>query len=368
MTALGIVLMTAACGSDSAPEAGQEAAPIKRAPTIENEFTPVELEAMIDDLVAEINKGSIKPMQMSMLLKTLEAFFAPIAMGANRAMGELGVTGSVVGSAGPTNDQAAKMEYQNGQIEQAVMEGAEGIGISPFGDGNAAAIDEAIANGAFVVTLDSDVKVSKRSLYVGTINTPAGEKAAKTLLPMLPEGPGTVIIHGSTDPTWLDGLQRTEGAQRALEEAGYKTVVRSVTWSREGEAADVEAMKTEIEAADPPAVGLLGLFDVAYWCSLAAEAAGRQDLPIVAFDFNPKTVDHMREGRIKATHVQRQYYEGYVVPYILYGIKSIGLEATKAILDPQLVDDARFNLGLDVVPGEKVDEYIEFLDSIGATQ
>ncbi|WP_438003751.1 substrate-binding domain-containing protein [Sorangium sp. So ce321] len=368
MTALGLMLTTAACGSDSAPEAGQEAAPIKRAPTIENEFTPVELETTIDDLVAEINKGPIERMQMSMLLKTLEGFFAPIAMGANRAMGELGVTGIVVGSAGPTNDQAAKLEYQNGQIEQAVMEGAEAIGISPFGDGNTAAVDEAIAKGAFVVTLDGDLELSKRSLYVGTINKPAGETAAKTLLKMLPPAPGTVVIHGNTDPSWVDGLQRTEGAQRALEAAGYKTVVRSVTWSLEGEAADVEAMKAELETADPPAVGLLGLHDVAYWCSLAAEAAGRQDLPIVAFDFNPKTVDHMRQGRIKATHVQRQYYEGYLVPYILYGIKSIGLEATKAILAPQMIGDDRVNLGLDVVPGEKVDEYIEFLDSIGAAQ
>ncbi|XYH93584.1 hypothetical protein ACMHYB_37820 [Sorangium sp. So ce1128] len=58
-----------------------------------------------------------------------------------------------------------------------------------------------------------------------------------------------------------------------------------------------------------------------------------------------------RQGRIKATHVQRQYYEGYLVPYILYGIKSIGLEATKAILAPQMIGDDRVNLGLDVVPG-----------------
>jgi len=56
------------------------------------------------------------------------------------------------------------------------------------------------------------------------------------------------------------------------------------------------------------------------------------------------------------------------VPYILYGIKTIGLEATQAILAPQLLKGGRFNLGLDVVPGNKVDDYNAFLDSIGANQ
>ncbi|WP_437670558.1 substrate-binding domain-containing protein [Sorangium sp. So ce131] len=371
MAALGLVLATAACGSDDTSGTNQQAAPIKRPRTLENEFTPVELEAMIDDLVAEINEGPIKPMQMTVLLKTIEAFFAPVATGASRAMGELGVTGNVIGAQAVTNDQAAKSEYQNDQIAQTVLDGAEGIGISPFGDDNAAAIDEAIAEGVHVVTLDSDVAQSKRALYVGTINEPAGAAAAATLLKLLPkETPGTVVIHGSTDPTWAPGLERTRGARTVLEQAGYSVVVRSVTWGEGGEDGDVEWMRNEIETADPPVVGLLGLFDVSYWCALAAEAAGKPELPVVAFDFNPKTVDYMNKGLIQATHVQRQYYEGYLVPYILYGINSLGLKATKAILDRHdaMIDGDLVNLGIDVVPGDKVDAYSAFLDEIGATQ
>ncbi|WP_437487435.1 substrate-binding domain-containing protein [Sorangium sp. So ce1014] len=368
MAAFGLTLMTAACGADDTTGQGEEAAPIKRAPTPQNEFTPVELEETIDNLVAEINKGSIEPMQMTVVLKTLGGFFAPIATGANRAMGELGVTGNVVGSFADTDDQQKKMELQSRQIEQTVMEGAEGLGISPFGDGNAAAIDEAVAEGIPVVTLDTDLATSARSIYVGTNGKPAGITAGNTLLALLPPGPGTVVLHGSLDPTWVDGLQRTQGAQGVLEKAGYTVLVRQVTWVYEGEADDVEWMKTQIETAEPPVVGLMGLFSVSYWCALAAEAADRLDLPVVAFDFDPKTVEFMRQGRIRATHVQRQYYEGYLVPYILYGIKTIGLEATQAILAPQLLEGGRFDLGLDVVPGNKVDDYNTFLDSIGANQ
>ncbi|AGP34789.1 hypothetical protein [Sorangium cellulosum] len=53
-------------------------------------------------------------------------------------------------------------------------------------------------------------------------------------------------------------------------------------------------------------MGLIGVFSVSYRCAMAADAAELPGLPIVAFDFDPQTVDYMRQGRIKATHVQRQ--------------------------------------------------------------
>ena len=368
LTAFGLTLVTGACGTSEPTGSVEHTTFIERAPVLENEFTPLELEATIDDLVAEINENSVEPMQMTVLLKTLSTFFAPIATGANRAMGELDVLGNVVGPLEQTGDQQKSMELQNEQIEQALRDGVEGIGISPFGEANAAVVDKAVAQGVHVVTLDSDLVTSKRSIYVGTINESAGVTAGKTLLKMLPSGPGTVVIHGSIDPTWVDGLERTAGARSVLEAAGYETVVRPVTWTDEGEADDVASMKTSIETADPPVVGLIGLFNVSYRCAMAAEDAGETDLPVVTFDFDPKTVGYMREGRVKATHIQRQYYEGYLVPYILYGIKTIGLDATREILAPQMFDESRFDLGLDVVPGDKVDDYNDFLDSIGSNQ
>ncbi|WP_437731434.1 hypothetical protein [Sorangium sp. So ce1335] len=54
------------------------------------------------------------------------------------------------------------------------------------------------------------------------------------------------------------------------------------------------------------------------------------------------------------------------MPYILYGIRAIGLDATKAILAPQMIDEFRVNTGLDVVPADKIDAYYDFLSSIGA--
>ncbi|AUX40351.1 sugar ABC transporter [Sorangium cellulosum] len=366
--AFGLALMTAACGSGDTTGKGEQVSPIQRAPTPKSEFTAEEIEATLDALVTEINEGAIEPMQMAILLKEIGGFFTPITTGANRAMGELGVTGNVVGHSGQGRNQQERAEAQGEQIGQAVADGAAGIGVSPFGDAIAAGIDEAVAGGVPVVTLDTDAKDSKRSIYVGTISESAGDTAGKTLLALLRPAPGTVVIHGADDPSWVDGMTRMLGARRVLEDAGYTVVVRPITWSPGGEVADVEAMAAQIETADPPVMGLLGLHNVSYRCAMAAEAAGATELPVVAFDFEPKTVEYMRQGLIKATHTQRQYYAGYLVPYILYGIKIIGPDATKAILAPRMVDESRLNVGLDVVPWDKVDEYDTFLDSISVTQ
>ncbi|XYH95500.1 substrate-binding domain-containing protein [Sorangium sp. So ce1128] len=328
----------------------------------------MELEATVDSFIAEINRRSSQPMQMAIVLKNATGFWTSVITAANRAMGELGVTGSVIGPVADSEDTEEAQQLQNQQIEQTVEYGAEGLGLAPLNDAQAAAVDEAIAKGVQVVTLDTDVATSKRAIYVGTLDRSAGATAGDTLLAMLPPAPGTVILHGNADAAWSSGMERTQGAQDVFEAAGYEVLVRQSSWNPDGETEDVEWMTAQLEAADPPVVGMLGLFNISYRCAMAAEAAGKLDIPIVAFDFDPRTVDYMRQGRIQATHIQRQYYQGYLVPYILYGIKSIGLDATKEILAPQMVDGSRVNTGLDVVPGDKIDAYNDFLASIGANQ
>ncbi|XYI01651.1 substrate-binding domain-containing protein [Sorangium sp. So ce1128] len=367
MAAFGLIMTTAACGSSDTPGAGTKAALIDRTPTPENEFTPVELETTVDNLIAKINEGTVEPMQMVVLLKNLTPFFASIATGASRAMGELEVTGNVLGPTDQSSDMTTSQDIQNKQIKQAVADGVEGIGIAPYGEMNGAAIDKAVAKGVHVVTLDGDLPGSQRSLYVGTLNKSAGAVAGKTLLTMLPPPPGTVLIHGVSGAFWVDGYNRTQGALEVIEAAGYTPLVSHAGFELD-EAVDVDSMKSRIEAADPPVIGMVGLFDISYRCVMGADAAGIPDVPIVAFDFDPRTVDYMRQGRIKATHTQRQYYQGYLVPYILYGIKTVGLDGTKEILAPLMDGDGMVNTGIDTVPSGKIDAYYGFLDTIGVFQ
>ncbi|WP_437874666.1 substrate-binding domain-containing protein [Sorangium sp. So ce513] len=366
MAAFGLMVATAACGSSDAPE-GTKGGRIERPPTPENEFTPRELEATVDNLIAKVNEGTVEPMQMVVLLKNLNPFFTSIATGASRAMSELEVSGNVLGPVDQSTGGTTSQEIQNQQIAQAVTDGIDGIGVSPYGDVNAAAIDDAVEQGVHVVTLDGDVPTSKRSLYVGTNNESAGAAAAQTLLAMLPPPPGTVLIHGTAGTDWVDGFNRTEGAREAIEKAGYEPLVSEAFYELE-EGFDVEWIRSRIAAADPPVLGIVGVFDISYRCAMGADAARRPEIPIVAFDFDPRTVEFMRQGRIKATVIQRQYYQGYLVPYILYGIKTLGLDGTKEILAPLMEGDSTVDTGTDTVPADKIDAYNDFLDTIGAVQ
>ncbi|WP_437746847.1 substrate-binding domain-containing protein [Sorangium sp. So ce1504] len=383
MTALGLMLMTAACAAEDAPQSDkptEEIALIKRGRTPVTEFTPTELEARIDDLVKAINQSGLEPIQMVVLLKHLSTFFEPIATGANRAMGELEAVGNVLGPSTQmtTDDGTASQNLQNQQIANAIEDGVQGLGISPYDVLNEASVKEAVEEGLHVVTFDTDLKDSGRTLYVGAIQKEAGAKAAQALLDReiggLPPPPGTIVVHGDASTQWYDGSQRTFGVLDALGKTGYTAQVVQAVFINGQEGYDVDQLKTQILNANPPVVGMIGVFNISYRCVMAAEAVDRLDIPIVTFDFDPKTVEYMQKKRIKATIVQRQYYEGYLVPYILYGIQHIGLEATKQILRPLMVDENgmvdehRVNIGVDVVPADKFQAYNDFLDQIGSIQ
>jgi ribose transport system substrate-binding protein len=379
MTALGLMLMTAACAAEDAPwsdKPTEEVLQIRRERLPVTEFIPQEIEATVDHLIGAINQNGLKPIQMVVLLKHLSTFFEPIATGANRAMGELEAVGNVLGPSNQTGTDSGteSQNLQNQQIANAIEDGAQGIGVSPYDSFNEASIKLAVAAQLNVVTFDTDLKDSGRTLYVGATPKSAGKLTAETLIKMIPRGPGTVLVHGDASTQWYDGSQRTFGALEALGAAGLTTQVVQAVFINGQEGFDVDQLKTLILNADPPVVGMIGVFNISYRCVLAAEAAGRPEIPIVAFDFDPKTAEYMQKKLIKATVVQRQYYEGYLVPYILYGIQHLGLEATKQILSPlmidenQMPDEHRVNLGVDVVPADRVDAYNDFLDRIGSIQ
>ncbi len=358
-----LALVLSACGSTDSAEPNKS---VTRVDTPDNAFKPVDLENTVDTLVAEIGKTHPKPLQLAIVLKSLTGYWEPVKLGANRAFGELAVSGVVVAPADGTDEEA--QAHQLALLQERETSGYEGLGLAPIATNVQDEIDNFEDSGIPVVTLDSDLPNSKRQLYIGTMNYEAGHTAAETLTPMLPAGTGTVVILGHADEAaWPDGYNRTQGAKDVLEAAGYTVVVRQTTWDDGGDVADIDSMTDSLKNADPPAVGMMSMFSPIVRCVHAAEALGLtgDDISIVGFDFEPETVSYMQSGMIKATHAQRQYYFGYMAPYVLYSLNVLGAEKTMNILAPQMVDATRFNAGIDVVLADQVDEYNSYLDSLG---
>jgi ribose transport system substrate-binding protein len=360
----GFALALSSCGGGSS---GGQKKVINRIAVPDSPFKPTQLEATISSLVTEIGKTDAQEAQLSMLLKELSGYWEPVKTGANRAVGELNVPGVVVAPTGATPDDRAAGQVQMMADEES--SGYDGFGLAPLNSIIDDQLNAAVDAGHPVITIDSDLPETRRQIYVGTINDEAGKTGANTLLAQLGGATsGTVIVLGHDTPTdWPDGFTRTDAARAVLEAHGFTVVIRRSTWTDTGDTEDAQAMSDAITAADPPVVGMLGVFSNAYRCAMAVEMAGKtaSDVAVVAFDFDPKTLNYMQSGLIRATHAQRQYYMGYLVPYMLYGIKALGLDKTKQILAPLMVDDARLNTGLDVVGATQVDQYNAFLDSLG---
>ena len=359
---VGISTALVACGGGGSSEKKT----INRVEIPDSAFKPVALEQTIGELVTEIAQTEPESIQLGIVLKTLTGYWEPVKIGANRAIGELDVPGVVAAptEATPEERLAQQLEILETQRES----GYRGLGIAPMATEISTAIDASVDRGVPVVTIDSDLNGSKRQLYIGTINYEAGRSAGETLLRFLDAEAGTVFVLGHDNATdWPDGYQRTKGAVDVLEAAGYEVIVRKTTWDDGGIELDVDYLSQGLETADPPAVGMLGVFSAAYRCAMAAERNGltAEDVKIVGFDFEPETLSYMRSGLMQATHAQRQYYMGYLVPYVLYGMNVLGVERTLGILSPHMVDENRFNAGLDVVSTEQLDDYNAFLDSLG---
>ena len=188
-----------------------------------------------------------------------------------------------------------------------------GIGIAPLRSDLDEMIDAAVDLGSVIVTLDSDEPASKRRFFVGTNNLEAGAEAAHTLIDLVGENnPGTIVIYGNEFEDWIAGIERTQAAVDVLTAAGVI-----------------------------------------------------DDLKIAAFDFDLETIQFMEKGQIQATHTQRQYYMGLMVPYILYASVVLGIDETNDILGDIVTSDGIIDTGLDVVTTDNLAEYDAYLEQMG---
>ena len=369
-----LLIFIAACSSDDSKETknnpddsdNTETAWLVRENLSDNDFKPADIEAAVNDLVDALNAhDQDSTMKLGVIPKDLTGYFVTAVAGANDAFTELGVIKSVVA---PSADMDAEkqrdqqIEYIEGQVD----DGFTGIGLASMAVGVVPAIDAAVDAGLTVVTFDSDEPTSKRQLYVGTINAEAGKTAGHTMADLIDAGEGTVVILGNTDPDWKDGYDRTNEAGAVLEAAGYTVVIQHTNWEDQDE--NEAALQDIMENGDSAVVGCLGVFSNAYLCATAAEKAGIvDDIKVAAFDFEPQTLELMQDGKIDVTHVQRQYYMGYVIPYLLYAVNTLGLEKTKDIISDIMVDDERIDTGLDIIPADGIEDYNAFLEMLGVS-
>lgn len=369
-TLTGCALISTAVLGCAESVASSAADPIERPGVPESQFKPAGVEDTIDVLAGELSRAEASELKLSVALGGADEPWVPVRDGVERAFAELGVDGVV--TAPSESEQADFVKREREEL-------ANGIGVAPLASALQGEVERARQGGIPVVTIENDL-VSERELFVGFGQYEIGERIGDVVTLAQDLRVGNVIVLGADDEDVSRvGYLRSMGAKSVLEEAGFSVIIRNSSAAADGEARDVEMLKDDL-LGDPRPLAMLGVFETSYRVALAAEAAERSlaaedaapaeerfgglvrfaNVPFVAYGFEPVTQDALRAGMLLASLVERRHYMGYLVPYILSGFNLLGVERTKYILTPHLLDDGTLDVGMDVVRPDALDAYLEF--------
>ena len=195
-------------------------------------------------------------------------------------------------------------------IDQAIGDGVSGIALAPA---DAAALEPAIGRARQadipLITFGTPPVAGSAALAdIGTDNLRAGRLAGQAMARLLPRG-GTVglSIYSSTQ---INMRQRVQGFQETAARSAIATLPPvEIHDDRELGA----RLAREILEAHPDLAGAFGAASLngPIWARAAAEVRRAGQVKIVGFDLVPATVALLKEGRIHATVVQREYDMGY---------------------------------------------------------
>jgi len=174
-------------------------------------------------------------------------------------------------------------------------------------------IDQAIAQGIPVITIDSDSKNSKRLLFIGTDNYKAGQMGGEVLAKEL-HGKGNVVVY--TMPGQANLEERMHGYQAVL--AAHPQIKFSEVVDIHGDPRVAFDKTTDIIKKESGKVDAFVCLE-AVACPEVADVLERNkaDKVVVAMDVDPRTLDAIKKGRISATIGQKPFTMAF------YGVKML---------------------------------------------
>jgi ribose transport system substrate-binding protein len=190
-------------------------------------------------------------------------------------------------------------------FQEAVTQHPSGILVAPGRpELFTAAINEAIAAGIPVIAMDTDAPDSKRILYIGTDNRQAGMESGRQIARLM-NGKGRLVV--VTVPGQLNLEERLRGAQEVF--AKYKDLKITHTLDDQGDPRTANDLVSDLFAKKETIDGFLCL--EASGGPGVAETLHRLNLggqiPVVAMDKNPETLDFIEQKVISVTTAQKPY-------------------------------------------------------------
>jgi len=224
---------------------------------------------------------------------------------------------------------------QTGDVEAAIIQGVDGIIISPIDAvAMAPALQGAVDAGIPVVTIDRSVEgVDGILSHVGADNVVGGEAQAKLIMEMFPDGARIVNLQGQ--PGASPAIDRNQGVHNILDSMSDKYVFvaeQTANFAREQGASVTEAILAGLDS--PPDVIVAANDDMALGALQVVQEQGL-DIAILGFDALPEALGSVRDGGLTAT--VEQFPGGQTeqaLAVLLAFLKDGAQPEAKILLDP----------------------------------
>jgi ribose transport system substrate-binding protein len=254
-------------------------------------------------MAVQINAGAkdIKDIRIAVIPKVAVPFFDDCNNGAKAAADKLGVQYQWVV---PQNTQGAT---QVRLIEDLISKKVDGIAISINEPKSVeAVIKKAVASGIKVLTFDSDSANSGRSMYIGTINSAAGETMGESMAKAIGGEGEVAILTGQLGAANLN--ERITGIKKSLSK--YPKIKVVATEGTEDDLAKAVSKTETIFRGHPALKGIFGVSQVggpaASKVMATKEFSSKKGaVKVFAFDDLPDTIAGVKDGYIQGIMVQR---------------------------------------------------------------
>jgi ABC-type sugar transport system substrate-binding protein len=197
-------------------------------------------------------------------------------------------------------DGQNRVPKQTADVESAIIQGVDGIIISPIDvNAMAPALQQAIDAGIPVVTVDRYVGgVPGIYAHVGADNVKGGEAQARLIMKQFPNGATIVNLQGQ--PGASPAIDRNKGLHNVLDgKSKYKIVAeQTANWSRDQGMSVTENILVGLSS--PPDVINGANDDMALGAMEAVKARGL-NVKILGFDALPEAIAAVRDGSLMAT-------------------------------------------------------------------
>lgn len=323
-------------------------------------FNDAALKELTTKVQGAIGSKSLSGVKIAMITNGNASYWNEAKAGWNDAMKWLGGKGATGQFEEPTSSTAS---VQVSLLETLTSQGYTGWGVSAVtADSLTTPISQAVTKGVSVVAYDSPLPGTKAQLYIGTPNTTAGCDAGKAMTQAIGSG-DVVAISGSL--TAANTQQRVSGFEQCAG-SGVK-VVQTLNDNQ-----DVNTAVSDLQAAIQANPNIKGIYAVYSYdggaAGQAVQASGSSGkITIVSDDGEANTVSDVKSGLIAASILQRPYYQGYMLAYVLAADKVLGDSATMALVKPYFAagQGDTLSTGVGIMTKANISDFLSFWNGIG---